>query len=69
MFELDADKIRAIMLDKALTIREAAISAPITETTLSKILRGGAKVNTRTAGRLAAALGVEAREILKGDDL
>ena len=67
MFELDTDKIRAIMLKKALTIREAANLAPITATTLGKILRGGAKVNGKTAGRLAAALGVDPKEILKGE--
>lgn len=67
MFELDADKIRAIMLKKALTIREAANLAPITATTLHKILHGGVKVNARTAGRLAAALGVDPKEIILED--
>ena len=65
MFELDGKAIRLLMLEKKLTFRALAKAAGITETTAQKIARGGAKVNGKTAGKVADAFGVDASTILK----
>lgn len=64
MFELDSKAIRLLMLEKKMTFRALAKAACITETTAQKIVRG-ARVNAKTAGKIADALGVDAKSIIK----
>lgn len=49
---------------QALTYRETAAKAGITEKTL-KQARRGAEIHTATAGRIAAALGVMLEDLIK----
>ena len=65
MFEIDGKTIRGLLLEKKMTLRELAKAASITETTAQKISRGGARTNAKTAGKVADALGVNARTIIK----
>ena len=65
MFELDGKAIRLLMLEKKMTFRALAKAACITETTAQKVVRGGVKVNAKTAGKIADAFGVDATTILK----
>ena len=68
MFELDGKAIRGLLLEKKMTLRDMARKASITETTAQKIARGGARTNAKTAGKVADALGVDAKLILRSDD-
>lgn len=51
---------------QARSYKEVASAAGITEKTLQKARRG-AEIQTRTAGRIAAALGVSIELIAKGE--
>lgn len=64
MFEIDGKAIRKLLLEKKWTLRDLAKVAQITETTAQKIARGGARVNAKTAGKIAAGLGVDANSIV-----
>lgn len=65
MFELDGKAIRSLLIERQMTIRELAQRAEVTETTAQKVTRGNAKTNARTTGKISAALGVDAQQILK----
>lgn len=65
MFELDSKKIRSLMLEKQMTLRDLAQKAAITETTAARLSRNGARANARTTSKLANALGVDASTIVK----
>lgn len=68
MFELDSKTIRSLMLEKQMTLRDLARAATITETTAARLSRDGARANARTTGKLANALGVNAKLIVKEKD-
>lgn len=63
--KLKTQKIEAEIARRAMSYKEAARKAGVTETTL-KAARNGAEIRTATAGRIAAALGVSIEEIMKG---
>lgn len=65
MFELDGSAIRSLLIERQMTLRDFAKTAGITETTAQKVARGNAKTNARTTGKISAALGVDAQQILK----
>lgn len=65
MFEIDTQKIASLMFDKQLTVREVSAQARLTPTTTSKLIRGKARPNAKTVGKLAMALGVNGAEIIK----
>lgn len=67
MFELNYKAIRRIMVEKGLTISDLSLSAPLTQTTVARLMRDGARANARTTGKLAAALGVDPKEIILED--
>lgn len=64
MFELDTGKIASLMFDKQLTVREVSEQARLTPTTTSRLIRGKAKPNAKTVGKLAQALGVNGADII-----
>ena len=69
MFEFDGKAIRSLMLERQMTIRDVAKSAGVTETTAAKIIHGKAhSANGRTLSKIAAAFGVTADKILRGDN-
>lgn len=63
MFKVDSRRLSALMLRKCLTIRELSRKAKLSEMTTAKFLRG-ARANGRTLGKLAAALNVDAEELI-----
>ena len=65
MFELNTRAIRSLMIERQLTVRDVAKAANITETTAARLSRDGARANARTTGKLAHALGVDAKLIVK----
>jgi transcriptional regulator with XRE-family HTH domain len=63
------DNVRELRTLSALTQEELADSAGITATALSRIERNEAEPRPSTLRKLAAALGVEPRELIKrGND-
>ncbi len=66
---LDIKKIHEIMLKEGLNQSEVASKAKMQTSTLSKILNGKTKKsNMKTIHNIAKGLGVNPKEILKGDD-
>ena len=60
---LDYEKIKLACARKCFTIRNALQAAHISSLTAKRI-KDGMEVNTKTAGKLAAALGVDVAELL-----
>ena len=60
---LDYGKIKLACARKCLTIRNVLQEAHVSTLTAKRIKDGG-EVNTKTAGKLAAALGVDVIELL-----
>lgn len=60
---LDYGKIKLACARKCFTIRNALQAAHISSLTAKRI-KDGMEVNTKTAGKLAAALGVDVAELL-----
>lgn len=61
--KLDFNKIRLVCARKCFSIGEALQAAHVSTFTAKRI-REGLEVNTKTAGKLAAALGVDVAELL-----
>lgn len=64
--KLDYEKIKLACARKCLTIRNVLQKARVSTLTAKRI-KDGEEVNTRTAGKLAAALGVDITELLAND--
>lgn len=64
MFKLNGAAIRSLMIERQMTLSDFAKNAGINPGTAAKVMRGDAKANARTTGRIATALGVSADEIL-----
>lgn len=62
------DNIRELRTLNALTQEELARESGITATALSRIERNEAEPRPSTLRKLAAALGVEPRRLVKGDE-
>lgn len=68
---IDKDKLRDLVIKKQMTYSDLADKANISKSQISKILNGdeSSKVRTDTIGKLASALGVDYKEILKRDEV
>lgn len=62
--KIENKKLEAAIARQALSYKETAYIAGISERTL-KQARNGKEIRTATAGRIAAALGVSLEEIIK----
>jgi transcriptional regulator with XRE-family HTH domain len=65
--EVDTEKLRRLRRQAALSQQELAERAGTTQETVSRLERGHHSARGRTLRRLAAVLGVEPRELMKGD--
>ena len=61
--EVNAQKIRAAMIDAKLNVRALAKKSGVSEPALNLILNHGKRADT--VGKIAAALGVSGMELLK----
>ena len=61
---IDTTKIEIIMADRCLTQKELAERYGIATSTIRTVLKRGS-CTTKTAGTLAAALGISVRDIIK----
>ncbi|AIY80163.1 helix-turn-helix family protein [Clostridium botulinum 202F] len=68
---IDRDKLKGLVIKNQMTYSDLANKAKISKSQISKILNGddSSKVRTDTIGKLASALGVDYKEILKGDEV
>ena len=63
MMVLDNEKIKLECARKCLTVRDVLQAAHVSTLTAKRIKDGG-EVNTKTAGKLAVALGVDITKLL-----
>jgi transcriptional regulator with XRE-family HTH domain len=66
---VDTEKLRKLRRDAALSQQELAEKANTTQETISRLERGHHAARGRTLRALAEVLGVEPRELMKGDDV
>ena len=65
---MDTEKLRRLRRRAALSQQELARRAGTTQETISRLERGHHDARGSTLRRLAKALGVEPRELMKGED-
>ena len=63
--EIDVEKLKELRETRALSLRELANEAGVGHNTIYRIEHGQGNVLPRTVRRLAKALGVEPRELMK----
>ena len=63
--EIDVEKLKELREARALSLRELANEAGVGHNTIYRIEHGQGNVLPRTVRRLAKALGVEPRELMK----
>jgi transcriptional regulator with XRE-family HTH domain len=63
--EIDVEKLKMLREARALSLRELANEAGVGHNTIYRIEHGQGNVLPRTVRRLAKALGVEPRELMK----
>jgi len=68
---VDRDKLRELIINNQMTYTDLANKTNISKSQISKIFNGNedSKVRTDTIGKLASALGVDYKEILKGKEV
>jgi transcriptional regulator with XRE-family HTH domain len=66
--EVDTEKLRKLRRGAALSQQELAELAGTTQETISRLERGHHAARGRTLRRLSGALGVEPKELMKGEE-
>jgi transcriptional regulator with XRE-family HTH domain len=66
MPQIDGEKLRDLREERFLSHRELAQRAGVSPTTVLNLERGQAEPQRRTVRKIAAALGVEPTELVKG---
>ena len=66
--EVDAVKLRVLRERRALSLRELSALSGVNYNSIWRIEAGGTGAKRRRVPRLAAALGVEPYELLKGEE-
>jgi HTH-type transcriptional regulator, competence development regulator len=66
--EVDGERLRRLRRERALSQRDLTRMTGIAFDTISRLETGKQRAQPRTIRKLADALGVEPRELMKGDD-
>jgi transcriptional regulator with XRE-family HTH domain len=66
--EVDGAKLRRLRTERALSQEDLERMTSIAASTISNLERGKRSAQHRTLRRLAEALGVEPRELMKGEE-
>jgi transcriptional regulator with XRE-family HTH domain len=66
--DVDGARLRRLRRERALSQRELSRMTGIAFDTISRLETGKQRAQPRTIRKLAEALGVEPRELMKGDD-
>ena len=66
-FEVDGQKLRTLRVEKALSLRALDERSGVTFATINNLENGNRPARLATIRKLAEALGVEPKELMKGD--
>ncbi len=66
--EVDGARLRRLRRDRALSQRELSRTTGVAFDTISRLETGKQRAQPRTIRKLADALGVEPRELMKGEE-
>ena len=66
--EIDGARLRRLRRDRALSLRELGEKSGVAFDTIHKLETGRRAAQPRTVRKLAKALGVEPRELMKGEE-
>ena len=66
-FEVDGQKLRTLRVEKALSLRALDERSGVTFATINNLENGNRPARLVTIRKLAEALGVEPKELMKGD--
>ena len=67
-FDVDGEKLRQLRVEKALSLRALGEITGVAFDTISKLENGRRPARLVTIRKLAEALGVEPRELMKGEN-
>jgi transcriptional regulator with XRE-family HTH domain len=67
-FEVNGRKLRELRVERALSLRALGERSGVAYDTINKLELGQRPARLSTIRKLAEALGVEPRELMKGDD-
>ena len=65
--KVDGDRLRRLRAERALTLRDLAEISGVSYDTINKLELGRRPAHASTIRKLANALGVEPRELMKGE--
>lgn len=66
--EVDGEKLRRLRRERALSLRDLGERSGIAYDTINRLELGKQEARPRTIRRLAGALGVEPKELMKGEE-
>lgn len=64
---VDGEKLRSLRVERALTLRDLGEASGVSYNTINKLELGQRAAHASTVRKLAQALGVEPRELIKGE--
>jgi transcriptional regulator with XRE-family HTH domain len=67
-FDVDGERLRQLRVEKALSLRALGEITGVAFDTISKLENGRRPARLVTVRKLAEALGVEPKELMKGED-
>jgi transcriptional regulator with XRE-family HTH domain len=65
--KVDGDRLRRLRAERALTLRALAQTSGVSYDTINKLELGRRPAHASTIRKLASVLGVEPRELMKGE--
>jgi transcriptional regulator with XRE-family HTH domain len=67
-FEIDGQRLRELRVEKALSLRALGERSGVSFVTISELEKGHRPARLVTIRKLAEALGVEPKELMKGEE-
>jgi len=67
-FEVDGQKLRELRVDKALSLRALGVRSGVAFDAINKLENGKRPARLATIRKLAEALAVEPKELIKGEE-
>jgi XRE family transcriptional regulator, regulator of sulfur utilization len=67
-FEVDGQRLRQLRVERALSLRALGERSGVTFATINNLENGNRPARLATIRKLAEALGVEPKELMKGED-
>jgi transcriptional regulator with XRE-family HTH domain len=67
-FEVDGERLRELRVERALSLRALGERSGVTFATINNLENGNRPARLATIRKLAEALGVEPKELMKGEE-